>query len=79
MRDTVQAPVTPSVCDCRRSRSEGLHHSLLLFPECLTGPSQLSGPLLQVATLGTRAARQCPLAMTHLPDVAAFLDGGLRG
>ena len=78
-RDAVQTPVALAVYACKRGMHEGWHEALLLRQECLAVPSQVSGVLLQTATDGTDAARYCPLAMTHLPDVAAFLDKGLRG
>jgi len=49
----------------------------VLCHEGLARPSQLSGLLVQTVTGGARAARQRPLAMTHLPDIPALLDGRL--
>jgi hypothetical protein len=66
-------------CGCRRLMREVWRPSLLLCQECLANPSQLSGLLLKTATGGAHAARQGPLAMTHLPDIATFLDERLRG
>ena len=51
----------------------------MTLPEYLTGPYQRSCLLLKAATVGTSTARQRPLAMTHLPDIAASLDERLRG